>query len=100
MLPVATATCTKDGAGWRDPVGRRVVNGGDAAALKAWLALKDFCGDVLAGEAEAGEGDEVTDTANGFPAVSNAGEGEVYCLAIASQTRRAFGGGVGLQGRG
>ncbi|HXI16806.1 MAG TPA: hypothetical protein VNM48_10560 [Chloroflexota bacterium] len=92
---MATAACTKDGAGWRDPVGRRVVNGGDAAALKTWLALKNFCGHILAGEAEAGEGDEVTDTANGFPAVSNPGEGEVYCLAITSQTRRAFGEGVG-----
>ena len=97
---MATAACTKDGAGWRDPVGRRIVNGGDAAALKAWLALKDFCGDVLTGEAEAGEGDKLTCTTNGFTAVGNAGEREVYGLAIARQTRRAFCGGVGLRGRG
>ncbi len=100
MLPVTAAAVAKDGAGRRYAIRRRIVDGDDAAALKMWLALQDFCGDVLTWKAETGEGDEVTDPANGFAAVGNAGEGEVYCLAIASQTRRAFGGGVGLQGRG
>jgi len=95
MLPVTAAAVAEDGAGWRYAIGCRVVDGDDAAALKAWLALQDFCGDVLTWKAEAGEGDKITGTANGFAAVGNAGEGEVYCRAIASQTRRAFGGGVG-----